>query len=325
MKKIWALLLVSFLLIGCSRAPEIQQESVAAEQSSEINEGEESKNDSIPFVEESEESEEESILESEPEENEVETPVDFEELTVVDNDECVIRIVGIEPDNAWGYTLKVYLENKSTDKTYMFSNNYTAVNSVEVDSLFVCEVAAGKKANDELNILDSSIEEAGITDFTDIEISFRVYDTDDWLADDVAEETIHIYPYGEENATVFERKTQDSDNILVDNEYVTVTVTGFENDSIWGYTAKLFLQNKTDVSIMVTADESSVNGYMIDPFFATTVMPGKSKFSDMRWSTTDFEKNKITDVEEIEFILRVYNEEDWLADDLVKEKISLNP
>ncbi len=43
----------------------------------------------------------------------------FEEYTAVDavdNDECSIKITGIEPDNVWGYTVAVQLENKKSGK-----------------------------------------------------------------------------------------------------------------------------------------------------------------------------------------------------------------
>src|SRR5699024_2510800 len=40
-------------------------------------------------------------------------PVDLDELVVVDNEACSIKITGIDPDNMWGYTLKVLLENKT--------------------------------------------------------------------------------------------------------------------------------------------------------------------------------------------------------------------
>lgn len=248
----------------------------------------------------------------------------FESLTVVDNDECAIIITGIDPDNIWGYTLSVNLENKSSDKTYMFSVSSAAVNGVQCDPFFATEVAAGKKSVDNISFSDSDIKKNGI-EFTDIELTFRVYDSNDWTADNVAMETVHVYPYGEDKAEVFERTPQSSDNIIIDNEYVTVTVIGYEEDNIWGYTVDLFLQNKTDTEVMFSVDEASVNGYMVDPFWATSVLPGKCAFKAMYWSDTALEESGITEIEEIEFVFRVYDYEDWTADDIVNETITLHP
>ncbi len=251
--------------------------------------------------------------------------ISFNEVIAIDNTECLIKITDIDPDNFWGFTLKTQLENKSTDKTYMFSVESAAVNGVQCDPFFATEVAAGKKSNEEISFSSDELKENGVGDYTDIELTFRVYDSDDWSADDVAQETIHVYPYGEDKATKFVRKAQSSDNVIIDNEYVTAIVTGYENDELWGYTVNLFLVNKTDKNLMFSADEVSVNGFMADPYYAASVSAGKCAFSSMSWSDTTFEDNGITNVEEIEFNFSVSDNDDWLADDFVNEIITLIP
>ncbi len=251
--------------------------------------------------------------------------VAFEEITVVDNDECTVKITGIDEDNFWGYTLKVYLENKSTDKTYMFSVDNAAVNGVQTDPFFAVEVAPGKKANEDMSFTDTTLEELGIKEFTDIEVSFRVYDSEDWLAEPVAVETIHVYPYGEDKATKFVREAQSTDNVIVDNDYVTAIVTEIDEEGFYGYTVNLFLVNKTDKEIMFGVENVSVNGFMLDPFWATSVTGGKCAFSSISWFETDFEDNGITEVEEIEMQFSAYDSEDWETEDYVNETIKLNP
>jgi len=99
----------------------------------------------------------------------------------------------------------------------------------------------------------------------------------------------------------------------------------YEDDEIWGYTVNLFLLNKTDKNVMFSVDEASVNGFMADPFYASSVSAGKCSFSSMAWSDTTLEENDITSVEEIEFKFRAYNEDDWSDDDFANETITLNP
>ncbi len=249
----------------------------------------------------------------------------FEEMIVVDNDECTIKITGIEPDDFWGYALKADFENKSSEKTYMYSVNSAAINGVQCDPFFATEVAAGKKAKENISFSDSALEEYGIEEITDIELVFRVYDSNDWMAEPVALESIHVYPMGEENATVFVREQSETDIVLFDNENITAIVTGTEVDDIWGYTLKFFFVNKTDSEVMFSVDEASINGYMADPFFAHSVMPNKCSFSSMSWSETTFEELDIETVEEIEFFMRAYHSDDWSADDLANDKFVLNP
>ena len=249
---------------------------------------------------------------------------DPEEITVVDNDECVIKINGIEYDDFWGYVVKVYFENKSEDKTFMFTAQEASVNGMDWPVLCIEEVAPGKKANEDMNFLDDDLNEL-IPVFTDIEVTFRVYDSNDWSADDVVLETVHLYPFGEENASVFVREPQSTDIVLVDNDDITVIATSCEEDSIWGYVVKIYIINKTDLTLMFSADEVSVNGFMCDPYWGKSLSPGKTAFSNMTWSSSDFEDNGITEVEEIEMLLRVYDYDNWLSDDIYNETVTINP
>lgn len=147
-----------------------------------------------------------------------ENQIVFEEVVAIDNAECAVKITEIDPDNMWGYTLKAQLENKSTEKTYMFSVESASINGVQCDPMFASEVAAGKKANEEINFSTDTLEENGIVEYTDIELTFKVYDSNDWSADPVGKETIHVYPYGEENAVAFVREAQATDNVIIDND-----------------------------------------------------------------------------------------------------------
>lgn len=252
--------------------------------------------------------------------------IQFEEITAADNEECFILISAVEEDSIWGYTLKTLLENRSADKTYMFSVQSASVNGVETDPLFATEVAAGMKANEDISFSGDMLTENGITQYTDIALAFRVYDSDDWMAEPVFEDTIHVYPYGQDKAEKYVRETQPSDTVIVENEYASVVVTGYTEDPVWGYTVNLFILNKTsDHAIMFSVDNASVNGYMIDPFFATTVNPGNCSFREMSFSDSALEENGITDIDEIAFLLRAYDADQFGAEDYMKEAVILNP
>ena len=113
--------------------------------------------------------------------------------------------------------------------------------------------------------------------------------------------------------------------MIVDNENVTIIVSGYDEDGIWGYTMHLYLVNKTDSEVMFSVDDVSVNGFMADPFWAASVAAGKAAFSDVSCSDSTFEENDITTVEEIEMTWSVYNNEDWTQDDIYNETVVLNP
>ncbi len=311
MKKILALFLITLMLlsfVSCNTKTSSDSDDETSSSQSESDNNSENDDNS------------ESDDNSENDEN---NEISFTGVVAVDNDECTIKITEIDPDNMWGYTLKAELENKSVDKTYMFSVDSASINGVQCDPFFATEVASGKKANESISFTLDDFEEIG--DFTDIELTFCVYDSNDWDAEYVAKETLHIYPYGEDKAVQFVRSPGASDNVIVDNEYVTVIVTGYEEDEICGYTVKLFLLNKSDKNIMISAEEVSVNGYMADPFYAEYVAAGKCAFGSMAWLDSTLEENGITDIEEIEFKLLAYNYNDWASDHLANETITLNP
>lgn len=249
----------------------------------------------------------------------------FEKVMVVDNEDCAIYITAIREDPVWGWVLDAQLENKTGDDTLMFSIDSASINGVEIDPLFASQVAPGKKAKEEISLSDAALADRDIGLYSDIELHFRVYDAEDWQEEDVATPSIHIYPYGAQEAVNYIRQPHSGDQVLVDNEEVTVIVTGFTQDAIWGYTAELFLVNKTDRRIMFTAENASVNGFMADPLYADSVGPGNCAFSRISWSDSALAALEITQVEQLEFTLRAYDEADWTAKDLLKLPVTLFP
>ena len=147
---------------------------------------------------------------------------------VIDNEYCTIKITGIDPDNVSGFTLKAEFENKSKDTTYTFWLESAAVNGVQCTPFFAIGLAPGAKKEQEITPLTEELEKGDICDYTNIELAFCVFDCNDWTTGHVVRETLHVYPYGRENALTYVRQLQPTDYIAVDNEYVTVVVIDYE-------------------------------------------------------------------------------------------------
>ena len=250
---------------------------------------------------------------------------EFEAMMVVDNDQCAIYIRELWEDPVWGWSMRVELENKSDTKTYMYAVSSASINDVQAEPLFAIEVAPGKKAREVLHVRDASLEDQNIGLYSDVELHFRVYDTDDWTAQPVATPSIHVYPYGAKNAERFIRQPQPGDMVLANDEGVTVTAIDFMQDPIWGYTTKLFLENNTEKNLLFTVENASVNGYMADPLFAKTVNAGNCAFGGISWSNHVLEELEITEVESLEFVLRVYDAEDWSQGDIINTTVAISP
>ena len=242
------------------------------------------------------------------------TEITFESKKVADNEECSIKITGIDEGGLLSdLTLSVKLKNKSADVNYMFSIESAYINGVDADPYWAESVAAGKSAVDTIAFDMGTLNDYGIESATDIELTFLVYNDDDWSEDYVVDKTVHIYPYGKENAAAYERESQESDIVLMDNDSVTAILIGYEADDTWGeYYLYVYLVNNTDKDVMFSIDDSSVNGYMADPFWACTVNAGKSAFSTIAYSESTLEEIGITDmeteIETIEFKLTAYDD-----------------
>lgn len=255
-----------------------------------------------------------------------ETVPEFQAQTIVDNEFCTVILESIDENGMWGYSWKVQLENK-TDKNLMFSIDDCSVNGVMADPFWASSVAAGKKSNETVSWSSSLFEENGICsdNVTQVTFDLRVHDADDWSADNFVDDTFTIYPMGEENATTVERTAQDSDLVLFDNDECTLIVTGFDPDSLFGYAVNVYLVNKTDKTLIFSVDDASINGYMCDPFWATSVAAGKTENSSIEWSDSTLEENGIESVEEIELPIRVHYEDDWTSGDLVNDVYTITP
>ena len=252
-------------------------------------------------------------------------PITFEKMVVIDNDECTITINEIKEKDLYGfYVLKASLDNKSAEKTYMFSVENAYINGVKADPVFATEVNPEKKANVDISFNRSVLEENGIVDFTDIEMTFAVYNKDEY-EDQAARETIHIYPYGEENASKFTREAADADSVLADDENVTIILTGYEKDDEWEYySANIYLVNKTDHKLMFSVEDASINGFMADPLFATELDAGKSEFTSLSWPYSTLEENGIENVEEIAAHFVVYDSDEY-ENRYLDEEYTLKP
>ena len=119
--------------------------------------------------------------------------------------------------------------------------------------------------------------------------------------------------------------TNFTEIILLDNDICRFSIKGVSKNTPLGYTLNVYLENKTELELMFSLDQVSVNDYMIDPFWAASVARGKKANQQIIFLDSELEANSITQVEEITFTLHVYDNNDWMADHLVKEVFTVNP
>lgn len=113
--------------------------------------------------------------------------------------------------------------------------------------------------------------------------------------------------------------------VIVDNENVTFKITGIDPNGLLGYTVKIFAENKTDRNLMFSLQDVSVNGFMCDPMWASTVSAGMKSNETITFLTSNLRDNGIETVTRIDFTLNVYNSDDWTEEHLVENTFTVYP
>lgn len=112
-----------------------------------------------------------------------------------------------------------------------------------------------------------------------------------------------------------------AENVVVNENGVVfaITSTPYKNN-ILGASIKVRLENNTDKTLMYSLDNVSVNGYMVHALFATEVTANKKENTSIKIFNSDLENNGIIQIDNIEFTLRVYNTNDWMADPIIDNR-----
>lgn len=118
-------------------------------------------------------------------------------------------------------------------------------------------------------------------------------------------------------------KAEFQEVTLFDDDNCTMIVKGFEIDDIWGFTLNVFLENKTDKTLMFGVEDASVNGYMHDPFWASEVAAGKKENTEIQWDLEALEEDGIEKVENIEMKIHVFDSDNYDMDYFVDDTYSL--
>ncbi|MGB4330092.1 MAG: hypothetical protein WBK03_01205 [Dethiobacteria bacterium] len=228
--------------------------------------------------------------------------VTVDEQVVLDHDGITVTVKSLEMDGTWGPRLKVFVENKR-DNSVTIQVRDLAINGVMVESIFSCEVAAGKQANDEIVFMSTDLEVAGIELIKEIEFKFHVFDTETW--DTVFDsETITITTSAPPS---FTQAYDDSGFVALDQDGFKIVIKYLDSkESFWGADIYTYIENNSDIDATIQIRNMSVNGFMIEPIFSTEVLAGKKAFDTITFLESDLTDNEITSIDELEFKFHIF-------------------
>ena len=230
----------------------------------------------------------------------------IEEQVLVDKDGLKITAKEWVEDSLWGDGIKLLIENDS-DKNLGVGCNALIVNNYMVSDLFSETVAAGKKSNKTLNIFSSSLKNTGIKEVGQIEIYFHVYDGDSYATlFDCEPVTIKTSAF--DNMEIVKN---DDGQELYNQDGIRIVGKFVDENSFWGTAILLFIENNTERNICVQCDDMSINGFMVTPFFSSTVYAGRMALDDITIMNSDLEENDIETVEDIELKFHIFDNDSF--------------
>lgn len=254
-----------------------------------------------------------------------ETRTLLENAVLFDNADASFTIIKTEDSDHLGMQLHVQCVNKSS-RALMFSWDMVSVCNYMYDPMWAVEVAAGKTANAVIDLDTYALEEMGIRSVDEITFTLRIADSENWMEAPIAEDVYTIYPTGLTADTLVlpQRPVFTQQVVIAEDENIRFVIEQVQEDAS-AYTLQVYLENRTDRNLMYAWDLVSVNGKMIDPFWAVSVTAGKKACTEITFYRSELEANGITDVSDIEFELIVSDYDDWESPNLMEQVYTYNP
>lgn len=233
--------------------------------------------------------------------------VTISETVLVDEAGIKITAKSLSYDGFFGPEIKLLIENNS-GKDLTFQCRNVSVNGYMVGTTMSVDVVNGKKSNDSLTFMESDLESCGIDAIADMEVSFHIFDMSDWdtyldtdaiqIKTSIADTHKYIY--------------DDSGDLVYEGNQIKIVVKGLEeNESIFGPSIKVYIENAGDKDVTVQTREVSINGFMIDAIFSCDVAAGKRAVDTITFMESDLEENDITAIEDVELSFHVFDMTDW--------------
>ena len=113
---------------------------------------------------------------------------------VFDNEYCRMLAYDIGMDSILGYTVYLYLENKTEDRDISFMAEEGALNGIALSTLWAESVNAGSAVYSKIYWYPSTLREQGIENVEKIDIKIRSYDMSNILGDPFVYDTFTITP-----------------------------------------------------------------------------------------------------------------------------------
>ncbi len=237
-------------------------------------------------------------------------PVEGVEGPVLYNEEHFALVMTALFETPEGQNMTVTAVNKTDMPVYMRLMNLS-VNSFMFETLPAVELAPRETLEASYLLPAHELSYNGIEKITDLQFNLWVYDSKDFKTPDVADGLCRYFPWGEDNASAYERTVLETDRVLVDNNRFAVTVTAVENGA--DIVFQLHLKNKSDKELLFIAPYATVDDVVIDPLWACNVSAGKQRNTQICFTAKQLKDAQLSDPAKIVLPIQIGDHQDWSA------------
>lgn len=230
--------------------------------------------------------------------------VAIEEQVLFEQDGLKVTAIEYVVDSIWGDGIKLLIENNGTSDIGL-GCNALIVNDYMITDLFSASVAAGKKDYETLSLSSAGLKAAGVENVGQVEVYFHTFDSNTYMTiSNIDCVTIKTSAYELMDTTPNDigQELYNEDGIKIVGKYV-------DEGSFWGTAVLVYIENNSGKNCVVQCDDMSVNGFMVTPFFSSTVYDGKKAIDEITILSSDLEENNISSIEDIELKFKIYDED----------------
>lgn len=227
-------------------------------------------------------------------------PSTIQEQVIYDKNDMKITATALDQSGMFGPEVKMLIENNGAANRTV-QTEYCSANGYMIESMMSCDVAAGKKANDGLTLMESDLTTCGVGKFTDITFNLVIIDSDSYERVDVSD----LITLETSNTGKYEQTYNDAGTVLYEGNDIRIIGQGIDENELFGQGLLLYIENNSGATMTIQSDGVSVNGFMVDAMFSCDVLAGKKAVDSVTFMSSSLEENnieKITDIE-ISFIL----------------------
>ncbi len=238
-----------------------------------------------------------------PETTKPDTLIPMDPVILLDTDQCYVEVNGYDLEREPGY---LYLQATVTNKTQslLCFIGRIETNGLALDYSVYTEAAAGETVTDSFAIFVEDAERLGVDPVTDVAVTPIVY-FDNVYEDQTVYETVHVCPYGQEDAYTLEWQPEENDIVLFDTKDAAAYILGFEPSAVKAQFLgiNLMLVNKTETDIiffsptfMTYRDDGTSYA------FSCRVPASGVAAATVGWTEEEYHKRDVTDASQLQTI-----------------------